>query len=333
MSNKSRNLTRNIIALSVSAVIIALSLWAVLNRQFVLDSYANMAYQPSAAVVGISERTQLTDEGMFTFYATYPEVLNQDVFNQKCPRQEVGSPILGCYTSEDRIYMYNVTNESLDGMKEVTAVHEVLHAVWARMDSTEKSEIEQLLRTAYDAKADDALKTRMEYYERTEPGEFVNELHAIIGTEVGELDPQLESYYGQFFNRQTVLALHAQYSSVYTELSNRSTELYELMTQLGQTIDSTTQAYNQAATAYSSDVDSFNARANNGSFASRAQFNAERSALVARSGALEAQRQAINQNIETYDGYYTEYQSIGEQLQTLNEGMDSYHKIEETPSV
>jgi hypothetical protein len=319
--------------LVISAIIIALSGWVIFNRQFILDSYANMAYQPSAAVTAISDRTQLTDKGEFTFYATYPEVLDQESFNQQCPRQEVGSPILGCYTSGDRIYMYNVSNESLDGMKEVTAVHEVLHAVWTRTDSQKKAEIETLLRAAYTEKADDDLKTRMDYYERTEPGEFINELHAIIGTEMSGLSPELEEYYAQFFNRETVLALHAKYSTVYNGLSKRSTELYDLMTQLGKTIDDATQSYNNAATAYSSEVDTFNSRADSGDFSSQAQFNRERAALMARSVQLENERQAINATIETYDAYYNEYQSIGEKLQTLNEGMDSYHKIEETPSV
>jgi hypothetical protein len=332
MSNTNHSALRTVITLFVSALIIGLSVWVFFNRQYLLDSYTNMTYQPSADIAAITERTQLTDKGRFTFYATNPEVLGQESFNQRCPRQEAGSPILGCYTN-DRIYMYDVTNERLDGMKEVTAVHEILHAVWTRTNEEEQGRLGAQLRAAYESKADDTLKARMDYYERTEPGQFTNELHAILGTEMSGLGNELEAYYAQFFDRATVLALHSQYNTAYTQLSSRADELFTLMGQLAEMIDETSDAYNSNAQRFSNEVDAFNSRAENGEFASTAQFNAERSQLVARSNQLEADRRAINANIETYNQYYAEYQTISEQIEVLNSSMDSYRTLDEAPSV
>mgnify|MGYP004417278971 CR=1 FL=1 len=229
--------------------------------------------------------------------------------------------------------MYNVTDQQLDGMKEVTAAHEVLHAVWQRTSEADQQKLAALLKAAYQRVSDEALKTRMEYYERTEPGEFINELHSILGTETANLGPELEAYYSQYFNRSKVLALHDNYSKLYAQLSSRADELFKEMTATGAAIDAASKAYDQALATFSADVQSFNQRANAGSFTSNAAFNRERAALTARSTQLEADREAINAQIATYNSYHSEYQEIGKQLKTLNEGMDSYHSIEQAPAM
>lgn len=331
MSNTSHNTARNFVAFFISGLVIIAAIWILFNRQYALDVVTNWTYEPSTAVNSIVERTELTDKGKFTFFATRPDVLEQDAFNKSCPRQEAGSPILGCYTTDDRIYMYNVTSEQLDGMKEVTAAHEVLHAVWQRTSTEERERLGALLKEAYLKIDDQALKTRMEYYERTEPGEFVNELHSILGTETKKLGPELESYYSSFFNRDKVLALHDNYSTVYLELTARAEVLFSDMEKSSSSIDAATATYNASLAAYSSDIQSFNSRAQSGSFNSNAQFNSERAALVARADQLEADRQSINGMIATYNKCYDEYQKIADKLKVLNDGMDSYHSIDEAP--
>lgn len=333
MSNTNRSVLKTTLALVASSLIIFAAAWLFLNRQFVLDTYTNYTFSPSAEIAAIGESTHLTDDGRFTFYATRPEILSADSFNQVCPRQEVGSPILGCYTPDDRIYVYNVTSADLEGMKEVTAVHELLHAFWFRMSESERDKLEVQLVDAYEKNADDAFKTRMEYYERTEPGQFVNELYAILGTEIDALGDELENHYSQYFDREVVLGLHDQYSSTYDQLISRSTELASQMQTLSASIDTASEAYTANAQTFANDVESFNNRASNGSFSSRAQFNNERAALVARSNQLDADRQALNAMIETHNTYYKEYQQISTQIETLNNSMDSYPTIEEAPSI
>lgn len=333
MSSTKRSTVGSVLALLLSAAIIAAATWLFFNRQYAIDWLNVASFKPSSEIATIETRTGMTDKGRFVFYATKPEALEASTFNSQCPRQEVGNPILGCYTSGDRIFIYNLTNTQLDGMKEVTAAHEMLHAVWQHTSDADKKRIGALLQAAYDKLNNPELKTRMGYYQRTEPGEFINELHSILGTEVANLSPDLENYYNQYFNRTTVLQLHSLYDGFYTGLTTQATDLYAKMQTLSASIDTKSKAYDADVAQLSADITSFNARANSGSFSSQSQFQAERARLVARSNQLAKDRDAINADIATYNGYYQQYQKIGEQIQLLNNSIDSYKALDKAPSV
>lgn len=333
MSRTRTSRTGSIISFILSGLFVVVSVWGFVNRQQVLDQLSVWTYEPTAAIQGIQQRTGMTDKGRFIFYATQPAIENQSTFNKNCPRQEAGSPILGCYTTDDHIYIYDLTNAELDGMEEVTAAHEMLHAVWSRMSVAQRTQLGDELTATYNKLNDEELKTRMDYYQRTEPGEFTNELHSILGTEVADLGPSLESYYNQYFSRSDVLSLHAKYSSVYKKLYDRADELYKAMDDLSVSIESRSKNYDAASEKLSSDINNFNTRADNGSFTSNTQFYQERSALIARSNALEAERVAINDAIDQYNAYHAEYTKISDQIEVLNQSIDSFKQIDKTPSV
>jgi hypothetical protein len=322
-----------IIAGVLSLLIFVFAGWLVFNQQYAVDQVTVWSFRPSSEVKAIEDRAEFTGKGEFYFYASQPEVASGDRFNQGCPRYEVGSPILGCYTT-GKIYIFDVTNEKLDGIEEVTAAHEMLHAVWERMSDSEKQKIGALLRAAYYQRAGEELIARMEYYERTEPGQFENELHSILGTEVSSLGDELEDYYsGYFEDRQAVLALHDGYNSVFESLSNRSEELYEDLVALEQAITVKTVRYNADVALLSDDIDDFNSRADSGAFASTTQFNQERAALMARSSQLEADRAAINADIAQYNSKYKEYQKVASQIEALNDSLDSIDSLKPQPTL
>lgn len=333
MSNTRTSRTGSIIAFILSGLFITIASVLFMNRQAVLDQITVWTYEPSPAIATIEENVNFTNKGKFIFYATKPALEKQDTFNKECPRQEAGSPILGCYTNTDRIYIYDLTNEQLSGMEEVTAAHEMLHAVWFRTSKTEQDKLKTELEAAYQKLSNEELTTRMEYYQRTEPGEYINELHSILGTEIASLGEPLESYYAQFFDRATVLKLHDQYNGVYKALYARADDLYAKMESLSTSIQTRIAQYETAVNQYSAEVDSFNSRADGGGFTTMSQFNAERAALIARSNALDASRQSINADIDTYNAYYAEYQDIAKQIEVLNESIDSFNQIDQAPSV
>jgi hypothetical protein len=334
MSTSKTNRIWSSVAFVISIITVGLAIWLFLNRQLVLDQLSVWSYQPTASVQAINDKVKFTDKGLFTFYATQPVVAEPSEFNDKCPRREAGSPILGCYTPEDRIYVFNMTNERLEGMKEVTAAHEMLHAAWQRMSEEERTRIGGLLSAAYEKGASPELRERMEYYQRNEPDAITNELHSILGTEVANLGNELETYYQQFFqDRQRILDLHAKYDAVYKSLYTRADELYTTMQTLSSSIEARSGAYDKSVNQLSADIDSFNARANNGDFDSPSVFNSERAALVRRSAQLDAQRDAINRDIATYGQMYEEYQTIASQIEVLNSSIDSFKALGETPTV
>lgn len=335
MSPKKRKPIRLIISLGLSVLVIGVAAWAFLNRQYIVDQMTVWSFQPSAAVQRVNEKIGFTDTGRFHFYATQPQVASAEEFNQDCPRQEVGSPILGCYTSDHRIYIYDITNEKLEGLEEVTAAHEMLHAAWSRLNDREKDRISKLLDAEYARLVSDAIfKERMDYYSRTEPGELYNELHSIIGTEVKNLSPELEKYYATYFtDRSKVVAFHDAYNTVFTDLKNQSESLFAELTTLGESLESRTATYNAEVADLSADIQSFNQRADSGSFSSMAQFNRERAALVARSNELESDRLAINRDIATYNTKYEQYQALSIQIESLNKSIDSLSSLPDVPEV
>ncbi len=333
MSDKKHNHLALILTISASLITLVVATWLLFNRQYVIDQISAWSYDVPADVRTVQERIDLTDKGLLYFHTTQPVIANADDFNKDCPRQETGSPILGCYAA-GRIYIYNITNSQLDGIEEVTAAHEMLHAVWERKSATEKKNIGAMLRTQYAKIQDPDLKTRMDYYERTEPGEFENELHSIIGTEVPTLDVELETYYAQYFNdRSKVTDLHAKYSAVFNSLTTESDALYKELVTLGTDIQSRSNQYNIDVASLRTDITSFNDRADSGSFTSISAFNRERAALVARSDQLESDRVSINADIATYQTKYTRYQELSDQIKILNKSIDSIQDLNPAPSL
>jgi len=333
MSETKRSPLGLIISLVFLVLVIGLGYFAWTQKQFIIDQISVWTFEPSSSVSAIDEKLALSDKGTFYFYTTHPEVNTAEQFNANCPQQEKNSPILGCY-SKQRIFIYDVQDARLDGIKEVTAAHEMLHAAWERTTPNEKARLSKLLENAASSVSNQAFQDRMAYYSRTEPGELDNELHSIIGTEVTTLDPELEDYYAQFFtDRAKVVGYYNKYNQIFVDLTNQSEALYQELTRLGDTISSDSNQYDSDIETLSDDIDSFNNRAQNDGFSSAAQFNRERAALMARSAALDAKRASINENVGIYNQKYNEYQTIAAQIQNLNSSVNSMADVSDTPSL
>ena len=326
-----RHVAGAIVAGLLSLLILVAAGWLFINRQYVADQAIVWSYSPPADIVDLEERLELTGKGSFYLRVTEPDIAPASQFNQDCPRLEPGSPILGCYAS-GRMYIYDVTEARLDGIEEVTAAHELLHAVWERMSESEQDRIGTLLKNEYQQNANKQLIERMGYYERNQPTEIINELHSIIPTEVKAISPELEDYYAQYFqDRQVVVGLYDQYSSVFESLILKTDDLYADLAKLGESIEARSETYNIGVDALALDITSFNARANSGAFSSTAEFNQERSALVARSNELEALRLKIGEDITRYNSLYAEYQDAAGELESLNASIDSISELQQIP--
>jgi hypothetical protein len=303
---------------------VAITLVLLINRQQILDHLSVWQYTPSNEIVAFADRTAMSDRGEFLFFASHPSLEGTQVFNDKCSRIEKSTAILGCYDGS-RIYVYDVPNAKLDGIREVTSAHEMLHAAYLRLSDEERTRIDALVEAEYAKLSNDTnFAERMAFYARTEPGERDNELHSIIGTEVVSVSPALEAHYKKYFDdRSKVVALHTQYASIFAELQARSEELSTQLTALAQRIEERSAAYNAAVNQLNQDIASFNARANSGGFSSQADFNNQRNGLVGRAQSLEGQRTAINVDREAYEALREELTSIASESEALNQSIDS----------
>ncbi len=294
------------------------------NKQYVVDQLNVWQYTPSNAVSALADRAGMGDTGKFYFYTSHPAVDNAQDFNKACVQKESTTAILGCYNGQN-IYIYNVTDTRLDGIQEVTAAHEMLHAAYARMSDSEKQQVNALLETEYvKLKNNKDFADRMAFYDRTEPGERDNELHSVIGTEVANISPELEAHYKKYFDdRSKVIALQVKYMSVFMSLEQQGQSLSDQLIQLGNKIESDSASYNAQVTQLNADIQAFNDKANSSGFSSEAAFQAERSTLVARAHTLDTTRTAINNEIDQYNNMRQELESVASQSDALNRSINS----------
>lgn len=317
--------SRGHIAAVIAAVVsIALASFLLLNRQYVIDQLAVWRFQPSAEVALLAEQAGMNGTAKFYFYASQPSIEDAASFNKNCQREEASTAVLGCYNGR-QIYIYNVSNPRLSGIQDVTAAHEMLHVAYARLSDEERKKVDALLSAEYDTlKNDSALSNRVAFYDRTEPGERMNELHSILGTEIGTLDGELEEYYQKYFaDRGKVVALHARYVAVFDELKTKSDALSKELNVLTDTINTRMVTYNSNVESLNKTIASFNQKAAGGSFTSEEVFEAERMQLVSRSNDLESERVAIDDMITRYESLREELTSIASQSDVLNRSIDS----------
>ena len=334
MLDKKRSLKGSLVGGLFSVAILLGALFLLLNQQYVKDQITFWSFKPSQNAQQLKDSIDFTSKGAFYFYAQQPEVEGSDAFNKDCQRQEVGNPILGCYLSS-RIYVYDVTNTQLDGIEQVTAAHETLHAIWERMSDNERKNVGVLLENEYTKlSANTELSQRMDYYKRTEPGQFDNELHSILGTEVSSLSPDLETHYKQYFtDRQKIVNFHTKYATVFTNLKSQSDALYTQLKTLGTSVDSRSTKYDADVKQLSADITTFNTQANNGNFSSISQFNTQRASLLKRSQQIDADRASISADIDTYNAKYKQYQQLSSEIELLNKSIDSIKALQPAPSV
>lgn len=208
--------TRRLPRLSVLIQLAFLVLLGVvaLDYQGVLDAYALATFHPSAQVAQIESKIDLTPEAKAIFYRARPQIDDKTAFHKDCETkpQELE---LGCYY-QGRIYVLKISNASLEPEMEVVMAHELLHAAWARMGSSEQTSLGTQLEQVYAGLNDQSLKDRMAGYAKSEPGEQNNELHSILATEYPGLSPMLEGHYAQYFkDRRAIVAAHGEYKAVF----------------------------------------------------------------------------------------------------------------------
>lgn len=336
MSQQSFRLVKATFTIIFCLILTGLSYLAILNKQFILDQVTVWQYEPTNDVIALADSAGMGSYGKFLFFASQPLLAKTPdeikTFNSVCSDVERTTSILGCY-SNFQIYLYNVTDAQLYGVKETTAVHETLHAAYLRLSPDEKRNVNLLLEAeTVKLEKNKEFNERMAYYDRNEPGQRDNELHSVIGTEVVDISPELEAYYKKYFvNRQKVVSLNAKYISVFQKLTAKANDLLDQLNALAEKINNSSSRYNDDTKSLNADITAFNNRASSGLFTSQSQFNSERLALSARVSALGQDRDNINADILKYDAILAEYNSIASQSKKLNNSLDS--KLAPAPSV
>ena len=299
--------------------------WVLTHPQRITDQFTVWNFSADSTIEGYADRATMTDEGRFLFYASKPEVSPEGELDSHCSSQVEDVGILGCYLHADkRIYLYDVTDDRLDGIEEVVAAHEMLHAAWDRMSDDDRDALAPLLEAAAEAKADDPeFASTLEYYAKAEPGERLNELHSIIGTEFVKLDPQLEKHYAEYFtDRAALVQLHVASHAVFQQQQDAIDGIVAKLDSLQASVDADYATYNDGYDQLNLDIGAFNDRAQSGDFESQAQFDGERNALLARQADLDALYATINDRKNQYDALLVQLDDLNAQVDELNQSIN-----------
>lgn len=318
---------RSIVATSIALILVGVSIWGLLHRQLIQDWITVQRFTPSAQVTELAQRTHMSKEGQFIFYASEPAVDKADVFNVHCSRQETTTAILGCY-ADGRIYIYQITNKELDGIEEVTAAHEMLHAAWARMSGHERERVSKLLERAYQRVKTPELEERMAYYGQHQPGERANELHSILGTEVTSLGDELERHYqGLFTDRHAVVKLYVSYQGVFSALEAQSAQLKRELDAMAGALNTDIAAYNVKMEQLNQEMKRHNdqlSRVDRTSQSEVAAYNARGGALQREQDMLVQTKASLDERRDVYDVKVQEYNSIVIRSTALVDSIDSF---------
>ena len=272
--------TNLIISLGVVAVVV----WALLNRQGIIDWWRLQSFKPSSEIMLIANNDTMVGHGRDLFYASQPAIESGSAFNANCVNNSEQSIVLGCYRAQS-IYIFDVTDPRLDGVKEVTAAHEMLHAAYERMNEADKQHVNALLDPIIKNMTDPRMLGLIQLYNKSEPGELYNEMHSILGTEVRNLSPELETYYQQYFSdREKIVTYSENYEAVFSASKQRISDMDSQLTAWKAQIDTNndtlqrqqaqlaaesqnlsalrsegkTDEYNAAVPGYNQQVESFN---------------------------------------------------------------------------
>jgi hypothetical protein len=307
--------------------LLAVAALVYLQQQNIRDWLKLRGYTPTVAVADLATQDTMTPYARKVFYVNHPALQGKVEFKQ-CKIGGEQTIVLGCYHGpQNGIYVLTVTDPRLEGVEQVTAAHELLHAAYDRLSSSERKDIDRQLRAYFNQELkDERVRRTVEAYRTLEPNDLTNEMHSIFGTEVANLPPALEKYYTKYFaDRSKVVSFAAQYQAEFTsrqdaikaadarlsalkaqidelkaDLANRAKDLDASSERLQDLRDSNVQAYNAGVPGFNAKVNAYNDEA-----ATAKSLIEQYNALVnsRNSIVLEAKQLAneINSNVAPID--------------------------------
>ncbi len=179
-------------------------------------------YTAPASVILLANDTQMSTQGRRIFYLAQPQVTPRN--GDFCHSKSEKTIILGCYSpAKDKISIQEVEDPRLDGVMQVTAAHEMLHAAYHRLSDTERKRVDEELAIVFSKLTDRRVKDNIALYQQQDPKVVPNELHSILATEVEVLTPFLENYYQRYFTDRSAVVKYAKQSAQpFVELTNEA---------------------------------------------------------------------------------------------------------------
>ncbi len=298
------------------------------QHQNIYDQWKLHGYTPTKSVAELATQASLTNYARKIYYVNHPQILKGNLFTQACPNEaREKTIILGCYRGgQQGISLLGVSEPLLNGVEQVTAAHEMLHAAYDRLSSGDRIKIDAMLESFYKNELHDSrILAIIDAYKISEPNDVVNEMHSVFGSEIAKLPQPLEQYYKRYFiDRGLVTGFAAKYQAEFTNRQNAilkyDEQLMSLKTQIGameselrdklavvnnqqanllSLRNSDVRAYNAGVPGYNNLVDNYNSEADNlqSLISQYNQLVASRNAVVVEEDQLAKQLSSTAQQI------------------------------------
>lgn len=310
------------LALFLLLVVLGLLGFAYDQRQNIVDWVKLRDYQAPAAVAELATQDEMTPYARKVFYVNAPKLEGKAEFKQ-CKVHGEQTIVLGCYHGmQNGIFILTVTDPRLEGVEQVTAAHEMLHAAYDRLSNSERHKVDSMLRDYYNhGLQDERVRQTIEAYRTLEPNDLTNEMHSIFGTEIVTLPAPLQEYYSRYFmNRSTVTGFAARYQQEFTsrreaikaadaQLASLKAQIDSLEDDLNtqqKTLDASSAQLQQLRSsgdiaAYNAGVPGFNASVNayNNEVAQVKSLISQYNTLVSQRNAIALEAQQLTNEIDS----------------------------------
>jgi hypothetical protein len=311
--------TKRIGSLTAAALILLVPAAVWTQRWNIFDTIRLRNYQPSAEVAQLADQTTMNGKTRRLFYVYRPNLEDKQSFNNNCQTTEK-TIVLGCYVAGNYIHLYKVTDERLNGIIQVTAAHETLHAAYDRLSRSDKTSVNKLINGAYATLTDQRIKDTIEDY-RKNGADTTNELHSILGTEVRNLPAALEQYYTRYFtNRLAIVGYSEKYEQAFTQRKQKIAEDDTKLAGLKQQIENSEADLKSREQALSAERNRLNALLAAKNYEA---YNTSVPGFNAQVNAYNAQVARIRKLIDQYNVIVAERNAIATEEGELVKAIDS----------
>ncbi len=310
---------RRFASLFVTIILIGAILFTWFAREDIYDWWVLRNYTPPQEVETLANETTMTTHARRIFYVNRPDIAQASQFNQACSQET--SIVIGCYIPGKGIYIFNITDQRLAGVKQVTAAHEMLHAAYDRLSLAEQQHINSLTKAEYDKLTNQRIKDNVEKYRSQDPSVVPNELHSILATEVSDLSPELENYYKQYFtNRQAVVSYSNHYEAEFTNRQQQVANFDKQLSDLKSSIDADKSELSLQMNALKAEKSRLDSLISQNRIA---EYNNAVPGFNANVGSYNALVRKADSNINTYNQIVQSRNNIAVEMQDLANSIDS----------
>lgn len=306
---------------AVFVILLAVLGFVYLQRYAIHDWWRLRGYTPSAEIVALADDTTMNDGARRVFYVYHPSIEPRENFNEHCGDDEL-TIVLGCYSSVGGIHIFDVNDDRLHGIMQVTAAHELLHAVYERLSDGERAKIDALTRKVYENITDQRIRETVQAYHERDPSVVPNELHSILGTEVEDLPNELEAHYARYFDdRAQIVGFSKSYESAFSSRKEEAKVYETQLRSLKEKIDSEKRYLEGEYSRLSNESSAISALT--ASPDADESINTRIAAYNARVREYNSQARAVSGWVDEYNALYDKYKQVVLEQQDLFKSIDS----------